>query len=42
MMYSKFHQVAGKYPYDPQHVIKLQQDLIRQQKIEENRKNRGY
>lgn len=42
MMYAKFHQISGKYPYDPQHVIKLQQDLIRQQKIEENRRSRGY
>lgn len=41
-MYAKFHDVSGKYPYDPQHVIKLQQDLIRQQKIEENRRSRGY
>ncbi len=41
-MYDKFHQKSGKYPYDPQHVIKLQQDMIRQQKIEENRRTRGY
>ncbi len=42
MMYKRFHDVSGKYPYDPQHVIKLQQDLIRQQKIEENKRTRGY
>lgn len=42
MMYKRFQEVAGKYPYDPAHVIKLQQDLIRQQRIEENRKSRGY
>lgn len=42
MMYAKFQKVEGKYPYDPQHVIKLQQDLIRQQKIEENQRSRGY
>jgi tetratricopeptide (TPR) repeat protein len=42
MMYDKFHKISGKYPYDPQHVIKLQQDMIRQQKIEENRRTRGY
>jgi tetratricopeptide (TPR) repeat protein len=42
MMYDKFHQIAGKYPYDPQHVIKLQQDMIRQQRIEENKHSRGY
>lgn len=42
MMYKRFHDVSGKYPYDPAHVIKLQQDLIRQQKIEENKRTRGY
>lgn len=42
LMYAKFQKVEGKYPYDPQHVIKLQQDLIRQQKIEENQRTRGY
>ncbi len=42
MMYRKFHEISGKYPYDPAHVIKLQQDLIRQEKIEENRRTRGY
>jgi tetratricopeptide (TPR) repeat protein len=42
VMYDKFHKIAGKYPYDPQHVIKLQQDMIRQQRIEENKKSRGY
>lgn len=41
-MYDRFHKISGKYPYDPQHVIKLQQDMIRQQKIEENRRTRGY
>lgn len=41
-MYAKFHDISGKYPYDPQHVIKLQQDLIRQKKIEEDRRSRGY
>ena len=42
MMYKKFHDLSGKYPYDPQHIIDLQQDLIRQQKIQENMKRRGY
>ncbi len=42
MMYERFHKISGKYPYDPQHVIKLQQDLIRQQKIEESKRTRGY
>ena len=42
MMYDRFHSISGKYPYDPQHVIKLQQDMIRQKKIEENRRTRGY
>jgi len=42
MMYDRFHKISGKYPYDPQHVIKLQQDLIRQQKVEESKRTRGY
>lgn len=42
MMYKKFHDLSGKYPYDPQHIIDLQQDIIRQEKIEQNKKMRGY
>lgn len=42
MIYEKFHVIAGKYPYDPQHIIELQQDIIRQKRIEENRRTRGY
>lgn len=40
--YDKFRQIAGKYPYDPRHIVDLQQEMIRRQKIEENRKTRGY
>jgi protein O-GlcNAc transferase len=42
MMYERFRKISGKYPYDPQHIIKLQQDMIRQQRIEENKRTRGY
>lgn len=42
MMYKKYHDLSGKYPYDPQHIIDLQQDLLRQQKLQENMKRRGY
>jgi tetratricopeptide (TPR) repeat protein len=40
--YMNFHDMGGKYPYDPQHVIELQQDIIRKQKIEADRKKRGF
>ncbi|MBY0357116.1 MAG: tetratricopeptide repeat protein [Candidatus Obscuribacterales bacterium] len=42
VLYDRFRAIAGKYPYDPQHVIELQQDLIRQQKIEQAKRSRGY
>jgi O-antigen biosynthesis protein len=42
VQYDKFRQIAGKYPYDPRHVVELQQEMIRRQKIEENAKTRGY
>ena len=42
VQYDKFRQIAGKYPYDPRHIVDLQQEMIRRQKIEENNKTRGY
>jgi tetratricopeptide (TPR) repeat protein len=29
-MYVKFHEIAGKYPYDPKHIVSLQQNQARQ------------
>lgn len=40
--YMKYHAMGGKYPYDPQHVIELQQNIIRMQKIEADKKKRGF
>lgn len=42
LVYEKFYAVAGKYPYDPQHIIHLQQGVIRDNKIEDAKKRRGY
>jgi tetratricopeptide (TPR) repeat protein len=28
-MYQKFHDMAGKYPYDPKHIVALQQEEMR-------------
>ncbi len=40
--YMRYHEMGGKYPYDPQHVIELQQNIIRQQKIEADKRKRGF
>jgi tetratricopeptide (TPR) repeat protein len=29
-MYAKFHEIAGRYPYDPKHIVSLQQNQARQ------------
>ena len=29
-MYVKFHEIAGRYPYDPKHIVSLQQNQARQ------------
>jgi tetratricopeptide (TPR) repeat protein len=29
-MYQRFHDLAGRYPYDPKHIVSIQQDLVRQ------------
>lgn len=42
MMYQKFHEIAGKYPYDPKHIVALQQDDARQRARAEQLKKRGY
>jgi tetratricopeptide (TPR) repeat protein len=44
LMYQKFHEVAPthKYPYDPKHIVALQQEDARRRAKEEERKRRGY
>lgn len=41
-MYFKFRDLANAYPYDPQHIIELQQNIIREQKKQEYVRKRGY
>ncbi|MGH9551651.1 MAG: tetratricopeptide repeat protein, partial [Terriglobales bacterium] len=42
MMYQKFHEIAGRYPYDPKHIVALQQDDARLRARQEQLKKRGY
>ncbi len=42
MMYEKFHEIAGKYPYDPKHIVSIQQEDARQKAREYEKKKRGY
>jgi tetratricopeptide (TPR) repeat protein len=32
--YKRFHEMAGKYPYDPKHIVSLQQELARKRNPE--------
>ncbi len=41
-MYAKFHEIAGRYPYDPKHIVQLQQEEARQRMREEQKRKRGY
>jgi tetratricopeptide (TPR) repeat protein len=41
-MYQKFHELAGRYPYDPKHIVALQQDDVRERARQEQIKKRGY
>jgi tetratricopeptide (TPR) repeat protein len=41
-MYQKFRGMAAKYPYDPRHIVELQQEQLRQQQKEEYIRKRGY
>jgi len=40
--YEKFRSMANAYPYDPQHITELQQNIIRQKKKEEVLRKRGF
>lgn len=42
MMYERFYEKAGKYPYDPKHVVELQQEDARRKAREYQLKKRGY
>ncbi|MBA3992398.1 MAG: hypothetical protein C0469_02655 [Cyanobacteria bacterium DS2.3.42] len=42
MMYQRFHEIDGKYPYDPRHIVSIQQDNVRQREREIQLKKRGY
>ncbi|MCC7530207.1 MAG: tetratricopeptide repeat protein [Candidatus Melainabacteria bacterium] len=42
MMYQRFHEIDGKYPYDPRHIVSIQQDNVRQRERELQFKKRGY
>lgn len=41
-MYESFRVMANAYPYDPQHITELQQNIIRQQRKEQYIRKRGY
>lgn len=41
-MYEKFRSMAQAYPYDPQHITDLQQNIIREEKKKEVIRRRGY
>jgi tetratricopeptide (TPR) repeat protein len=42
MMYQRYHEVAGSYPYDPKHIVSLQQEDARKRARAEELKKRGY
>src|SRR5262249_13745761 len=42
LMYQRFHEIAGKYTYDPKHIVGLQQEDARQRAKEQEIRQRGY
>jgi Tfp pilus assembly protein PilF len=42
LMYQRFHEIAGKYPYDPKHIVSLQQADARRRSREQEIRQRGY
>ncbi len=42
LMYQRFHEIAGKYPYDSKHIVGLQQEDARRRAREEQLRKRGY
>ena len=42
LMYQRFHELDGKYPYDPRHIVNIQQGEVRRRAREFEIKKRGY
>jgi tetratricopeptide (TPR) repeat protein len=42
LMYQRFHEMAGRYPYDPHHIVSLMQEDARRRARAEQIKKRGY
>ncbi len=42
LKYQEFHEIAGRYPYDPKHIVSLQQEEARKRARAEQIKKRGY
>ncbi|PWT94229.1 MAG: hypothetical protein C5B53_13665 [Candidatus Melainabacteria bacterium] len=42
LMYQRFHEIEGKYPYDPKHIVALQQEDARRRSREQEIRQRGY
>jgi tetratricopeptide (TPR) repeat protein len=42
LMYQRFHEISGHYPYDPKHIVSLQQEEARERARTELKKRRGY
>jgi len=41
-MYKRFHSLAGKYPYDPKHIVKLQLEEVRQEQRQKHQRDTGF
>jgi Tfp pilus assembly protein PilF len=41
-MYLKYRSMADSYPWDPQHIAELQQNIIREQKKQQDIRKRGF
>jgi tetratricopeptide (TPR) repeat protein len=42
LMYQRFHEIAGRYPYDSKHIVALQQEDARRRAKEQEIRQRGY
>lgn len=42
LMYQRYHELSGKYPYNPKHIVALQQEDARRRAREEQVRRRGY
>ena len=41
-MYQKFHELTGRYPYDPRHIVALQQEEARDRARGAQQRKKGY